>query len=147
MAAMKDVFCRNMIAWHRSKRNVIGIFFSSFFSGRDESQSVSYVPYVSGTCVAQLNLSYFLTEAFDRGYPFNICFSPVLTDSFLTMYIWCCGLVTGIFLSSSGFFLLKVSRQDLCLIANDLMIWKLNSIFHVKTFPLQSTAKFSSPVS
>ena len=42
-------------------------FPSQFFSGWDESQSVSYVPYVSGKCVAELNLSYFLTEAFDLG--------------------------------------------------------------------------------
>ena len=79
-------------------------------------------------------------------YHFNICFFPVQADAFLTMYVWCCGLITRISISSSGFFLLNVSRRDLCLIANDLMIWKPNSISHVKTFPLQSIAKFSSPV-
>ena len=41
-------------------------FPSQFFSGWDESQSVGNVPYVSGKCVAELNLSYFLTEAIDR---------------------------------------------------------------------------------
>ena len=34
------------------------------------------------------------------GYHFNVCFFPVQTDAFLTVYIWCCGLVTGIVLSS-----------------------------------------------
>ena len=42
-------------------------FPSQFFSGWDESQSVGNVPYVSGKCVAELNLSYFLTEAIDLG--------------------------------------------------------------------------------
>ena len=30
-------------------------------------------------------------------YHFNVCFSPVQTDAFLTVYVWCCGLVTGMF--------------------------------------------------
>ena len=31
-------------------------------------------------------------------YHFNVCFFPVQTDAFLTVYsFWCCGLVTGMF--------------------------------------------------
>ena len=67
MAAMKKSFCRNMIKLTSTEEKRYWKFPSQFFSGWDESQSVSYVPYVSGKCVAELNLSYFLTEAFDRG--------------------------------------------------------------------------------
>ena len=28
------------------------------------------------------------------GYHFNVCFSSVQTDAFLTVYVWCCGLVS-----------------------------------------------------
>ena len=42
----------------------------------------------------------------------------------------------------SGLVLLNASRRGYCHIANDLIIWKLNSIS-----PMQSTAKFNFPVS
>ena len=47
---------------------------------------------------------------------------------------------TGLFLfiMRSSFILLNASRQDVCHIANDLIMWKPNSIPHVKTFFLQS---------
>ena len=64
---MKKSFCRNMIKLTSIKEKRHWNFPSQFFSGWDESQSVGNVPYVSGKCVAELNLSYFLTEAFDLG--------------------------------------------------------------------------------
>ena len=62
---MKKSFCRNMIKLTSIEEKRYWNFPSQFFSGWEESQSVSYVPYVSGKCVAELNLSYFFTEAFD----------------------------------------------------------------------------------
>ena len=62
---MKKSFCRNMIKLTSIEEKRYWNFPSQFFSGWDESQSVGNVPYVSGKCVAELNLSYFLTEAID----------------------------------------------------------------------------------
>ena len=71
-----------------------------------------------------VNLFYYISYL---DYHFNVCFFPVQKDRFLTVYVWCCGLVTEIFLfiMRSGFVLLNVSRQDLCHIANDLLIWNI----------------------
>ena len=79
-------------------------------------------------------------------YHFNVWFFSLQTDAFLTVYVWCCGLVTvtGIFLITmqSGLVLLDASRRDFCHIANDLIMWK-----QWIPSPLQSTAKFNFPVS
>ena len=68
-------------------------------------------------------------------YHFNVYFFSVQTDAFLTRYVWCCGLVTGIFLfiMRCGFVLLNASRRDFYHIANDLIIWRLLGQFF---FPL-----------
>ena len=83
-------------------------------------------------------------------YHFDVSFSPVQTDVFLTVYVWCCGLVTGIFLFImwSGFVLfVNVSLRILCHTANDLIIWKPEFHFPCQNISPKSTAKFNSPVS
>ena len=69
---------------------------------------------------------------------FNVCFFSVQTDAFLTMYVWCCGTVTGIFLFSmrSGFVRLKASWWEFYHIANDLITMEAEFHFHIKTFLL-----------
>ena len=55
--------------------------------------------------------------------------------AFLPLYVCCCGLVTGIllFIMRSGFVLLNAPWREFCHIANELIIWKLNSMS--KHFP------------
>ena len=68
----------------------------------------------------------------------NVCFFSVQTDAFMTVYVWCCGSVTGIFLfiMRSGFILFKASRREPKRLDN----MEAECLFHGKTFPLQSTA-------
>ena len=68
-------------------------------------------------------------------------FFSVQTDAFLTVYVWCCGLVTGIFLiiMQSGLVLLNASWRDFCHRAIWQKLWIPS--------PLLSTGKFNFPVS
>ena len=73
-------------------------------------------------------------------YHFNVCFFSVQTDAILTVYVWCCGFLQEFFFSSCDPVSSCWMHRDKMFATqqNDLIMWKPNSILHVKTFPLQS---------